>query len=117
MDFPFSEKKVGGKLFLREFKGDVASEELVWHQDREDRRVKVIESDGWMLQMDNELPVPQPTNAAVDSGSTHEGAPVQGMSSRGENLPAYQNMSQILFNETLKACPEDSSWFDKNSTR
>ena len=40
-------------------------------------------------QMDNTLPVPQPTNAAVDSGSTHEGAPVQGMSSRGENLPAY----------------------------
>ena len=67
-------------------------------------------------QMDNVLPVPQPTNASVDSGSTHEGAPVQGMSSRGENLPAYQNMSQILFNETLKACPEDSSWFDKNST-
>ena len=57
MDFPFSEKKVGGKLFLREFKEDVASEELVWHQDREDRRVKVIESNGWMLQMDNELPV------------------------------------------------------------
>ena len=57
MDFPFSEKKVGGKLFLREFRGDVASEELVWHQDREDRRVKVIESDGWMLQIDNELPV------------------------------------------------------------
>ena len=56
MDFPFSEKKVGGKLFLREFKEDVASEELVWHQDREDRRVKVIESNGWMLQMDNELP-------------------------------------------------------------
>ena len=28
MDFPFSEKKVGGKLFLREFKGDVNSEEL-----------------------------------------------------------------------------------------
>lgn len=57
MDFPFSEKKVGGKLFLREFKEDVASEELVWHQDREDRRVKVVESDGWMLQIDNELPV------------------------------------------------------------
>ena len=52
--------------------------------------------------MDNTLPVPQPTNAAVDSGSTHEGAPVQGMSSRGENLPAYQNMSQILFHENLK---------------
>jgi len=57
MDFPFSEKKVGGKLFLREFKEDVASEELVWHQDREDRIIKVIEANGWKLQMDNQLPV------------------------------------------------------------
>lgn len=57
MNFPFSEKRVGNRLFLREFKGDVASKELIWHRDREDRRVKVIESDGWMLQMDNELPV------------------------------------------------------------
>ena len=67
-------------------------------------------------QMENVLPVPQPTNASVDSGSTHQGAPVQGMKSRGQDIPAYQNMSQILFHENLKNCPEDSSWFDKNST-
>jgi hypothetical protein len=57
VDFPFSEKKVGNKLFLREFREDVDSEELVWHQDQEDRRVKVIESNGWKLQMDDELPI------------------------------------------------------------
>ena len=57
MDFPFSEKKVGKKLFLREFREDVDSEELIWHQDREDRIIKVIEANGWKLQMDNQLPV------------------------------------------------------------
>ena len=57
MDFPFKEKKIGGKVFLREFKADVESSELVWHQDKEDRKIKVIESKGWKLQMDNELPV------------------------------------------------------------
>jgi hypothetical protein len=57
VDFPFSEKKVGNKLFLREFREDVDSEELVWHQDQEDRRVKVIESNGWKLQLDDQLPV------------------------------------------------------------
>lgn len=57
MDFPFSEKKVGNKLFLREFREDVDSEELVWHQDQEDRRVKVIESNGWKVQLDDQLPV------------------------------------------------------------
>ena len=65
MDFPFSEKKVGGKLFLREFKENVASEELVWHQDREDRIIKVIEANGWKLQMDNQLPV------LLEKGSTY----------------------------------------------
>jgi hypothetical protein len=57
VDFPFSEKKVGNKLFLREFREDVDSEELVWHQDQEDRRVKVIESNGWKVQLDDQLPV------------------------------------------------------------
>jgi|TARA_R100001509_G_scaffold151374_1_gene110798 hypothetical protein len=57
MDFPFKEKKVGKKLFLREFSSDVDSHELVWHQDKEDRKVKVLESNGWQLQMDNELPI------------------------------------------------------------
>ena len=56
-DFPFTEKRIGEKLFLREFKENVDSEELVWHQDQEDRIVKVIQSNGWKLQMDNTLPV------------------------------------------------------------
>jgi O-methyltransferase involved in polyketide biosynthesis len=38
-------------------KETVDSGELVWHQDQEDRIVKVIKSNGWRLQMDNELPV------------------------------------------------------------
>ena len=53
-DFPFTEKRIGEKLFLREFKENVDSEELVWHQDQEDRIVKVIQSNGWKLQMDNQ---------------------------------------------------------------
>ena len=56
-DFPFTEKKIKKNVFLREFKETVKSEELVWHQDREDRIVKVIKSDGWRLQIDNQLPV------------------------------------------------------------
>lgn len=56
-DYPFTEKRIGEKLFLREFKENVDSEELVWHQDQEDRIVKVIQSNGWKLQMDNEFPV------------------------------------------------------------
>tara|TARA_Y100000592_G_scaffold38296_2_gene60584 strand:- start:21467 stop:21739 length:273 start_codon:yes stop_codon:yes gene_type:complete len=57
MDFPFLEEKVGNRLFLREFRENVDSDELIWHQDREDRIVTVVEANGWKLQMDNELPV------------------------------------------------------------
>ena len=57
MDFPFLEEKVGNRLFLREFRENVDSDELIWHQDREDRIVTVVEANWWKLQMDNELPV------------------------------------------------------------
>ena len=30
---------------------------MIWHRDREDRTVKVLESDGWYFQMDGELPI------------------------------------------------------------
>ena len=56
MDFPFTEKQISKKYFLREFKRDVVSDELIWHMDREDRYVKVVSGDGWELQMDNQLP-------------------------------------------------------------
>lgn len=31
-------------------------EDYVWHRDREDREVTVIEGEGWLFQFDNELP-------------------------------------------------------------
>lgn len=54
--FPFKETKTKEGLLLREFNKDTDSEELVWHRDREDRIVTVIEGGHWKLQMDNELP-------------------------------------------------------------
>jgi hypothetical protein len=43
-DFPFDEKHLIENLFLREFKDTVDDEELIWHQDREDRIITVLES-------------------------------------------------------------------------
>ena len=56
MDFPFTEKQLSKKIFLREIKRDVVSDELIWHMDREDRYVKVVKGKGWELQLDNKLP-------------------------------------------------------------
>ena len=41
---------------MREFKESVDSSEFIWHLDREDRKIFILESNGWKLQMDNELP-------------------------------------------------------------
>lgn len=43
---------------IRTFDESVDIHELVWHRDREDRRVTVLESTGWKFQRDNELPRP-----------------------------------------------------------
>ena len=47
-----------GKKHIRTFDNNVDSDELVWHRDEKNRTIKVIESNDWKLQMDNELPIP-----------------------------------------------------------
>jgi len=47
-----------GKKHYRTFFDDVNSDELVWHRDKKNRTIKVIESNNWKLQLDNELPIP-----------------------------------------------------------
>lgn len=54
--FPFSEEK-RGNVVVRRFSAEVDDEELVWHRDREDREVTVLEGAGWYFQMDDQLPV------------------------------------------------------------
>lgn len=55
-EFPFDETIVGESK-VRVFDKNVLTEELVWHRDREDRLVEIIEGNGWELQLDNELPI------------------------------------------------------------
>ena len=42
---------------IRTFDPNVDSHELVWHRDREDRIVTVLEGRGWSFQADDCLPV------------------------------------------------------------
>jgi len=42
---------------LRTFSKDVDPMELVWHQDKEDRTIVVIDGEGWAIQKDNQLPL------------------------------------------------------------
>ena len=42
---------------VRTFNSNVDSSELVWHRDREDRTVTVLEGKGWSFQYDDQLPI------------------------------------------------------------
>ena len=56
-DLPFEENQIGESLFIRKFSVKTSDDELIWHRDREDRIIKAIEGEGWMIQMDNRLPI------------------------------------------------------------
>jgi len=42
---------------VRTFSKDVDPTSLVWHSDKEDRLIEVIDGEGWSIQMDNQLPL------------------------------------------------------------
>ena len=56
-EFPFVQTKLSENKALRTFNESVNNAELIWHMDKEDRLITVLESDSWKLQMDNSLPV------------------------------------------------------------
>lgn len=48
--------------FLRTFDSNVEHDELIWHRDKYDREIRVMQGEGWQLQMDNELPIEMKKN-------------------------------------------------------
>ena len=53
---PYSETKLQNKLH-RVFNPNVDISELVWHRDKEDRLIEVVSGRGWMVQLDNQVPI------------------------------------------------------------
>lgn len=52
---PYNQIKKGNTI-LRTFSPSVQNEELVWHRDKRDRVVEVLEGKNWKVQLDNQLP-------------------------------------------------------------
>ena len=57
MKLPFIEEKISENLFIRTFKQETDSGEMVWHRDYEDRIIESIEETDWGFQLDNQLPI------------------------------------------------------------
>ena len=56
MKLPFKENYLEKNISIREFDENIDPTELVWHRDKEDRIVEVLNNENWFLQMDNQLP-------------------------------------------------------------
>ena len=55
MSKPYTDK-TNGRFKTRIFESNTDSHELVWHRDKADRVITVLEGNGWMFQMDNGIP-------------------------------------------------------------
>jgi hypothetical protein len=54
---PYTDVAIDENCFIREFNPiDADNEDYVWHRDREDREITILEGNGWQFQFDNELP-------------------------------------------------------------
>jgi hypothetical protein len=54
---PYLELNLGDGLIHRYFTELTEDEELVWHRDAKYRKIKVLQSDRWHFQFDNEMPI------------------------------------------------------------
>jgi len=54
---PFSDSFVSENRIKRIFDEQVDNGELIWHRDRKDRVIYVLQGSGWKIQYDNQLPI------------------------------------------------------------
>lgn len=53
---PYLDHQTVHNKWIREFDPVAESHEYVWHRDKKDRRVVIMEGDGWFFQMDEDIP-------------------------------------------------------------
>lgn len=53
---PYTDSKITGANWVRTFSLDAKEEELIWHQDKKDRVIRVLSGENWKFQRDNEIP-------------------------------------------------------------
>ena len=55
METPYQELRTFDTI-LRKFKEDINEDELVWHRDRRDRKVEILNNTNWMVQLEDDIP-------------------------------------------------------------
>lgn len=71
MKKPYKNLEETSEYIIREFSEDIDPKELLWHRDREDRRIVTIGNTDWQVQLDNELPVSLNSNIFIKKHQWH----------------------------------------------
>jgi len=53
----YTQEKITKNSFKRVLSCDVETDELVWHRDKQNRLVEIIQAGGWKFQSEDELPI------------------------------------------------------------
>lgn len=53
---PYKDTPLDYNSFVRKFFETVDSDELIWHRDKKNRTIKVLEGEGWLIQYEDKLP-------------------------------------------------------------
>jgi quercetin dioxygenase-like cupin family protein len=57
-ELPFDLLEYSPHLEIRKFDSKLTEEETQWHRDAEDRLVRKISGEGWLIQLDEQIPAP-----------------------------------------------------------
>lgn len=61
---PYTEH-ISKNTITRTFDNNIDFTELVWHRDKKDRTVTVVNESDWLFQMDNKLPIQLKQNTKI----------------------------------------------------
>lgn len=53
---PYTEETLSDNKVIRKFSSKSDDHEFRWHRDDENRFIRIIKSNGWFFQFDNEIP-------------------------------------------------------------
>ena len=54
---PYIDDIIDENTKIRTFDPNVDQSEMVWHRDKKDRNIEIIDGLGWYFQMDNNIPM------------------------------------------------------------
>lgn len=63
---PYHDKVIDKNRFVRTFGPDIYNDELIWHRDKKDRKIKVLAGNYWKLQFDNQVPFELKINDEIE---------------------------------------------------